>query len=693
MLSKKSIPFLILAFHVLALIGYHFFGNIGHYGYDDMQYAKIASNLTKGIADYTDHFTFRFPIVFFTAFAYSIFGVTDFASSLPSLAISIFTLVLLFLSLRNKGTTALIIGLSLCTFANWFIFYSDKLMPDIYVAFSVLSVLFILHRYKYEGHRGLVKSSILFALALLFGFMAKETIVLILPLLMYIFIVDLIKKRDLKFWIYSGVFGIILLAIYFIFLWKVTGNYGSRFDAILKNNYLNLCSYDHQSVKILLKRIAYEFIEMMTNSVMFTGVVLVVGGIITKGLRRYLLMNDSYSFYMISSVILVLSSNFMTISLTSYVPMCLDPRHYLFLIPVVAIPASIIVTEFIKTKAYAIGLIIVLSTISLWSFILSGQFFWIFYVPLTLLFLAYYFIPYGKGVRNIFILIFVIVLMAVPFQTIRYAQKIKYQKQKEIFYKYIVNPNEDCYVITNIVQQRLGEYYGEFKSKRYKLLIFNGFNPDTLKNKKKILFLNAYTESLSGLDYNDLPLYARKAKSSGLPLYENKNLNISIYELSQLTIPPINGTQLLYSLNDFETNVHSWVQNENDITSKIKFQGKSSILVKEYSSTFQCPMDSLLLNKEDEIEITCNVQCYFEDRTDAKLVISLETPDGNYIWHAIDVNKYVKAYSNWWPLKAAFSLKGNEIKGGSLLKIYIWNINKKEAYIDNFEVNIAKIEN
>jgi len=45
-------------------------------------------------------------------------------------------------SLKEYGNTTIFLDLSLTTLSTWFIFYSDKLMPDIYVALAVFAAIF-----------------------------------------------------------------------------------------------------------------------------------------------------------------------------------------------------------------------------------------------------------------------------------------------------------------------------------------------------------------------------------------------------------------------------------------------------------------------------------------------------------------------------------------------------------------------
>jgi len=80
------------------------------------------------------------------------------------------------------------------------------------------------------------------------------------------------------------------------------------------------------------------------------------------------------------------------------------------------------------------------------------------------------------------------------------------------------------------------------------------------------------------------------------------------------------------------------------------------------------------------------------DQTTASLVFSIENESGSYIWHGQQMNKYIKAYSNWWPVSFEISVNSNEIKPNSNLKIYVWNIDKQKAFIDNFKVEITGLK-
>ncbi|MFT5595823.1 MAG: 4-amino-4-deoxy-L-arabinose transferase-like glycosyltransferase, partial [Flammeovirgaceae bacterium] len=153
----------------------------GHYGYDDMEYAKAAVDLLDGEPDFSNHFAHRLSITAPTAVAFALVGVNDTGAALPALLFSFLIAILLAALLWQKGPIALAIGLSLAVLPQWFLFYTDKLMPDMAVAFFVFAAVaaywFSITKPK-KYTRGFAFA---FSLSLLLGFLAKGTIVLALP--------------------------------------------------------------------------------------------------------------------------------------------------------------------------------------------------------------------------------------------------------------------------------------------------------------------------------------------------------------------------------------------------------------------------------------------------------------------------------------------------------------------------------
>jgi len=694
MSSDKRISFLILSLAILIIIAHHVFGYIGHYGFDDLYYARLANDLRNGIINYDDQYSYRLTILSLTALSYSIFGISDLASALPTMLVSISIIILVYHSLKDKGHFIMSLGLSLVVFSHWFLFYSDKIMPDIYIAFSVFLAVFIINKYKYESNK---KNPFLYALllslALFFGFISKGTIVLIIPLLIYFVIIDIYYNRDLRFWLYSILSGSLIIISYFLLIKLLTGNISQRFEAIAGNSYLNLCSYDQQPFIITLKRISYGFLNMMTYQSMLTSFIILIPFIFKKKALEYLKLNDSFSFYVVSSLLLLLSSNFMTISMSSYVPMCLDPRHFMFLTPVVAIPAAIILFDHIKERRRTLKYLLASSVIMGLSYFLQGDSFWRLYLPLTLIFGIDYLFRKRQDIRIAFVLSFIFILSFQFLGMLKYAGDVKYRKQKMLFTEQILDRDSNYYLISNEVQKRLAYYYSDFNlDNDISFLSYNRFDTDSLDNRDKFLFLNWYTRYLSNYDYYDLPYYARNAKQANKLIFEDSELNIAVYKLDSLMVPSLEGKNLVHSFNEFETEQEHWDYNGNGEANEIKVSGERSVSLNEFSPVFSYELDSLSFNKENKLQVGLKLYCYFTDKPDAKLVVSIEDKTGVYFWQGKEVNKSIKAYSNWWPVGAEIDIRPDEIKKGSTIKAYLWNTGRTEAYIDDFTINITEME-
>lgn len=690
---NKLFPSLILLFFILVLFLHHHFAYISHYGYDDIHYAELSNNLLQGHIDFEDHSSYRLSLLIFTSLFYFLLGISDFSTSLPALVVSIGILFIVFQILKKWGTVTLTIGLALTTLSNWFLFYSDKIMPDIYVALSILASIAVIYHYKFiNGRKHAFKYALLLSISLLFGFMAKGTIVLVLPLLLYFCVIDILNKRDLKFWRMAAISGLVLLGIYFVVMWSLTGSLLKRFEAIANNSYLNPCSYDQQPLIFLLRRISYEFFYSLVRDSTIIGFVMVISVLFKKRKIPYYKMQDEFSFFMVSAIILLLSSNFTTISVTSYSPMCLDPRHYLFLIPVSAIPASIIISRFIERNEYRYQIIIGLLFISFISLFGASNLSWKLYIPLTGLFIIYAFLRTNTVNQTLFLVLFMAILFIKPLEMIPYAEKIAYKEQKSIFKEYLLNKQEESLVITNEVQVRYANYFNKFgKNNPQEFVQYDDFQYDSTDTRKKFLFLNWYTRYLSALEKKNMPYYARNISPSNKLLYENKDLNIAIYEMCDFSIPELKDEKILLSINNFESPIPFWSQQEGNISSEIQHSEEHSNIVTKYSSTFTYPVDSLLINHPDAVFIKASAYCYFQDKTSAKIIISVQDNEGAYIWKASELQPFIKAFSNWWQVSYELELNSTELKNQSNLRIYILHEDEKPAYVDDFRIEIFGI--
>jgi hypothetical protein len=166
-------------------------------------------------------------------------------------------------------------------------------------------------------------------------------------------------------------------------------------------------------------------------------------------------------------------------------------------------------------------------------------------------------------------------------------------------------------------------------------------------------------------------------------------MNIKLYDLREFTIPEHSQTVLFSTLNDFENLVPFWKQDGQDLSTDIKYAGAKSNRVTRFSSTFEYPLDSLQGESSHGLLVQCSLFFYAEDKTNASIIVSLENGADTYFWKALEIDRYIKAYSNWWPLTFDVTIPQKDFKSESNLKIYVWNNDKQTVYIDNFGIKIT----
>jgi hypothetical protein len=465
-----------------------------------------------------------------------------------------------------------------------------------------------------------------------------------------------------------------------------------RFEVIADNSYLNPCSYDQQSLQILLKRIFFGFFELSIFQSLATAFIFIFAALIQRKRQGYFSLKDSFSFFLTSATVLFLSSSFMSISLRSYSPMCLDPRHYLFLVPVAAIPASTIIVNYLESKRFALQIIIVLVFVTTVSFFLEGSAFWKLYLPMTILFSLYYLTRAGKRTQLLFIWLFLAILLLIPVEMGTYAKKVDYRMQRRIIKEKVLESRTDHLVISNEVQKRLLDYYSGFDSEQTaRFFTYESFEPGSNPGDKTLLLLNGYTRYLSGLQQNDLPFYARNISPLNRLIFENSELDIYIYEMLEFVQPGESGILLLSTVNEFEKAEPYWKQKDQDLSEKVYYSGARSNKVARFSATFEYSLDSLYMLQSDDLLVQGELYCYAEKETSAKIVVSLETDEGTGFWKATEINRYLHAYSNWWPISFEASIRQEDLMRGSRLKVYVWKKDASDVYIDNFRVELRSL--
>ncbi len=682
--------YLWLSFFILILIIHSLFAYTGHFGYEDMAYARMAdalfNNKAMGINDYGK----PWPLLILTGFFYLIFGVTDFASILASLVISSLVLGVIYAILKKTTRIILLTALALATLSNWFLFYSNKIVPDIYVALAVIFILYKIYQFKYLlKNPAPVVTGLLIALGLVFGFTAKHTMLIFLPLLLYFAIIDIIRKRDLKLWVYTGVFSAVLLGLLIFVVTFLPGrDWGTTFFA---EKYTAVCSYTEQSNDALVARLLYRFFEMMLVQGMLVATGIVLASLFTIKDRMFFFFENAKGFFSFSAIFLLLSANLMSVSFSGYVPMCTDPLYYLFLIPVAAIAAGLFLQDFYEDRKKGYLLATVFLILGVISLLTSGNAWFRDYFPLLIFIMIFTFLPERHKKQGLFIALFLIVTGINLVSKFSYASNVKYSMQKEIVSTHFLDKNEKAYVITDRVQKRIADYYTSFNPDHpVQFLAFNTFNFDTLQSDYPLYLLNNWHTSYhAGLEKKGLPYFARVIHPSSELVLDSDDPNVKIFKLNNIVVPSLT----FETIHGFEDKTEGWRQDENDVFKFNAASGDFSYRVKEFSATFEAPVSTL---KQDSMAAKLLINAMVKVRSpkpsDARLVISVQSDTATLGYESAKIDEFIHTYGDWWLCshEMIFDLSKNE--PGATIKVYVHNPDKVNLYVDDFGVKVYEID-
>lgn len=650
-----------------------------------MEYAQIAWQVSNGKFPIENHFAYRFALVLPTSLSYLLLGVNDLASSIPPLLAAIGILYFVSLFLRNESKWVLFLALSICTFSPWFLRYSTMLMPDIYVCLGFVSALYFLWKAQEESvHQ---KTAALgFCLSLFFGFLAKGTIVLILPTLLLILLINVFQRKNVTFWIWSGIFGIGLLAMYFFGIYLLSNDPFMRFKVIGENTYLNRCSYAAQNSSILLKRISIDFLKMIQRDHLLLNYLFLGFTLLYLLWKQKFEVKKNSHFTILAGVTLLLSANFMSISLEAYNPMCLDIRHYLYLIPIGSISLALLLlnTEFQKLKW---GLLLVPPLGLLISYQLGNPDFFILTLPFALVIFTYLILSHKDWSKAFILILLPLVMVFKPIEMMKDAGELNYEGRKKFVLENLIKDQEEKLILTDPVQANLGNYYLEFETDKIQFEDFRNYKSTGDSIEKPTYYLyNWHSAQQSFITNSQVPFYLKSSKTED-PIKEDKPLAIAIYRVKSFQNIQSEENLLLTIINDFEETIDPWTGNSDLIVNDPLEMNNKVSRVPLYSSTFQFDLDSLKM-KSDHLYLQAQCKVNSTAKIDAKLVISIETSEGAYFYESQDIDPLIKSYSNWWEVHLENVLNVDEIKPNSRLKVYVWNVNQGELLIDNFEIRM-----
>ncbi len=655
-------PLFVLGGALSFLLFNHFFGFLGHFGYDDIHYARLSNGWLNGQFLAADHFSYRFPLLALTTLSYWLFGINDFASALPSLLVTSGILFLVYRETKVMGMRIVIAALALTLLIPPFLLYTDKIMPDIYLAFFALWAFMIYVRARHSPIPLKWRTSVYFALALFFAFITKGTVVLLVPVLAVLFIQDIRLKRLRSFWYSSLLSGLIFLAIYFLGLQLFIGDALGRFSAIAAGAYESACSYHLQPFVSTLKRVGYEFLNQSLKNGLFLSALILIPFLTRARIRSVISGRSPAHLYAWIGFLMLVSSNFMTISVTGYNPMCLDPRHYLFLVPILAIPASSAAIRLIEQRL-SVSVLAIISLLVLVVALQGVRTWWLLYVPLGL---AYFLSVFRMG-RFYLALAFLMALLLGPFDSMRHANSIAYHQQKRIVTEQVLSKFSNATIVCDPVGANIYDYWNAFGARSENTFVAYQSLASSFSSPNLIILRNWYTEWLSMKPEALLPYQFRKTPLGDSILFEDGEYGIQVIRTHSFVVP--SQEKLIWSEKLEET---------------YQFD--------EFSERLEYYVDDNVLGKSGDIWIEFEAEIRIPKRVNVTMVIDFDNALNESLYSSTSVTPQINIYGVWQPVVFKAYASINDLQKGAMAKLYFWIPEKAAVEVRNMQGRVYVIE-
>ncbi|MFN0035706.1 MAG: ArnT family glycosyltransferase [Saprospiraceae bacterium] len=512
----------ILTLVALALLAHHLWAYVGHFGFDDVHYARLSQQFSEGVFHTSgDHYTFRWGLIWLNGLVYKAFGMGDHSSALVPMAATLLTVWWVWAMSGSLSLPARAFAMAFAALSQWVFFYSDKIMPDILVMFATTAAIASIWKHRFGRWQGKpLRSALALAASLTFCFLCKETVLLTLPLFGWLLLADVWQGKRRRFWGWAAVFGLASAVLYFSTIYALTGDVLGRVRAIAANSYFNLCSYDQLPVEHLLRRVGHELWRVFFNTGVAVGWVFLLPMLWRKDWKNLLRGSTERDFGLLCGVGLLLLSNFMSTSPTAYVPLCPDIRHYLFVVPFTGLAAAVGLSDFVEKQIAArhwavLGLAVLAAWLA-WAF--EPEQFKLYgslAAVVGLVFLSK--LLKTKPPRLAAWGLFGMILLLKPAQVMRSAQTSNYPDQKRLV-RALFSPDRaprNLVVLSNKVEKNLDEYFLHFDTTGVRFLDFKQVSPTSIAAADSVaLIINGTTAWLSGMDWEDMPFWVRQPDAS-----------------------------------------------------------------------------------------------------------------------------------------------------------------------------------
>lgn len=503
----------LIAIAAIALLIHFFFFHGGYFGYDELEYTNLAVKLLRGEYEHSlNLYAFRWAVILPLTFFYALFGIGDFANMLPTLISLLLILYITLDLMKEYSFAAKLIGVCLVVCTPIHLMYLAKPMPDVIVELGFLLCFAAYYKTSFSTSKSFRPAIAMFTAGVLLFFLAKETFLVFYPFFLVLLAVDIKKGQRWGFWKGAIISTFVFLAFYLGFFWVKAGNPFVRIDSLFHERYISECTYELQPAAVLIKRVLYG----LWLDFMKFGVLIPVGFILLLFKKHSL--KPTEKFIIASYLGTLLLSNFMTISYSSYVPLCDDSRHFLFVIPFAAMTA-IIGFSHLKELGITERIIIALTILLQWYLTSS-----LFLENYTFIFLPI--IPailFWKKLNATWPWV-LLVISGISYQYISnasYHKRLNFPDQKKLIEYVLEQPNLKI-IVTDPANVRIGMFYANYPPGKDLFINYERYGKMKLPPNESIYFIsNGITAYHSNINWDLVPDDILHAPEQKEPIMEN----------------------------------------------------------------------------------------------------------------------------------------------------------------------------
>ncbi|ERM81222.1 hypothetical protein P872_20260 [Rhodonellum psychrophilum GCM71 = DSM 17998] len=476
---------------------------------DDVYYLLTGKKFWEGIPISDDyHFSSRFGAYVFSGFFSHLFGLNDHLAALASLFSYLISFYLLWRLSKQNTYQWWFTGFFITHI--YFLHFLPKVYPDSLLVLWVIVVpLTAIYRNKSPFWMALAMG-----LAFIIGFSTKETMVLLLPFPIILFFHDLVHKRPIAFYLWFGIWSVVLLSLYFgFFHWKF-GNVFYRLEMVNEGHYISEYTYHDKGMGAIFSRLTYIPFFAFVERAYWPWLVLAIPGLWMAFKSQKPILFE----FALTVGCLVLGFWFMTSTLDFYNPIYLNPRHLIVLIGPLSVLIAMGVSDWMSNKIWInwLSILFILgAAIALWlhDFKMSGY--------LLAFGLAVFFL---KTTKQKTVAIAILLLLPV-LASIRHQGQIKnYNHFIKAFNETILNnENENLILINNFVYLSKDILLPELEIAKKKLVALE--NIDRVKTEKPDefeLFVYKYYLHAYPSEQEDIKAFEDWAKTQNYLIVDEK---------------------------------------------------------------------------------------------------------------------------------------------------------------------------